>query len=67
MIRTQKGTSLREKRIFNAEVELLKKMDKLLLEFADELVTFTTFEHIEKLFVECANDAVTDKIIKRHT
>jgi len=66
-MRTQKGTQLREKRLFNASVELQKKMDDMLIEFSDELVTITDFENIEKLFIEVAKDAVNNRMIRRHT
>jgi len=65
-MRTQKGTQLREKRLFNASVDLQKKMDDMLVEFSDELVTITDFENIEKLFVAIAKDAVNDRMIRRH-
>jgi len=65
-MRTQKGTQLREKRLFNASVELQKKMDDMLIEFSDELVTITDFENIEKLFVAIAKDAVNDRMIRRN-
>lgn len=64
-MRTQKGTQLREKRIFNVSVDLQKKMDEILMDFADDLVTITDFNNIEKLFIECAKDAVKDGILKR--
>jgi len=65
-MRTQKGTQLREKRLLNASVELQKKMDDMLIEFSDELVTITDFENIEKLFVAIAKDAVNDRMIRRN-
>lgn len=63
-MKTQKGTKLREKRIFNESVTLQRKMDELLMDFADELVTITDFNNIEKLFIECAKDAVKDGILR---
>jgi len=65
MMRTQKGTLRREKQIFKVSVDLQKKMDKILVDFSDELVTVTDFENIEKLFVECAKDAVKMQMIRR--
>jgi len=65
-MRTQKGTQLREKRLFNASVDLQKKMDEILMDFADELVIITDFQNIEKLFIECAKDAVKMGMIRRN-
>lgn len=65
-MRTQKGTKLREKRLFNVSVDLQRKMNDMLMDFADELVTITDFENIERLFIECAKDAVKDEIVRRN-
>ena len=65
-MRTQKGTQLRERKIFNASVDLQKKMDDILMDFADDLITIIDFANINRLFVEIANDSVKNEMVRRN-
>jgi hypothetical protein len=55
-LKTQKGTLAREKKIKQAYDELQINLDKILLEFTDELITTITFERIEELFIKAAKE-----------
>lgn len=55
-MKTQKGTLAREKKIKQAYDELQINLDKILLEFTDELITTITFERIEELFIKAAKE-----------